>query len=162
MTRPPARIATRLLYCALILVAALGLYGRAEMHDPEPTGGLQFSFGEEEVDWPGWRPGATVSELWREHGVRLRDAGVRALWLWDGASWSGYAVDGNGRTVPGSTDFEFTLSGSSRYGYSGGLAGVRIDLAAVQQGDLAGIVEERNILGQPDAPVLIIDYSDFL
>ena len=109
-------------------------------------------------------PAIGASELWREHGSRLRAGGVDALWLWDGSGWLGYAVDALGRVVPGSTDFE--LSDSTELHYSSGStetrALVRIDPAAVQQGPLAGILQERHILGDPHAPVLIIDYSDFL
>lgn len=143
---------------------ALGLYARADGHGPEATGGLHLSFGEERVAWPSWEPGDRASELWREHGSRLRAGGVDALWLWDGSGWLGYAVDALGQVVPGSTDFE--LSDATELHYSSGSAEtralVRIDPAAVQQGPLAGILQERNILGDPHAPVLIIDYSDFL
>ena len=164
MRQRRVRTTIRILLGALVLCAAVGLYERTDAHGPEATGGLHLTFGEERVAWPTWKPGAQASALWLEHGSRLRAAGVDALWHWDGSRWRGYAIDALGRRVPGSTDFE--LSDSTELHYSSGAAEtralVRIDPAAVQQGDLAGILQDRNILGHPDAPVLIIDYSDFL
>ncbi len=157
---PPNPAALRLLLCALILAGAIGFHTHADAHGPEDTGGLHLSFGDQRIAWPTWAPGATASELWREHGARLRATGVRALWLWDGSRWLGYAADAGGRNLPGAADFE--LSTSSRLYYSGGAVSAQIDPAAIQEGELAGILHDRNLLGHPQAPVLIIDYSDFL
>lgn len=159
-----ARTAIRVLLAVVVPLGAVGVVPRADAHDPEATGGLHLSFGDERVAWPSWQPGSRVSDLWRMHGARLRAVGVDATWLWDGSRWIGYAVDRRERTVPGSIDFE--LSASSELHYSSGSpatrAQVRIDPAAVQQGPLAGILQDRHILGDPHAPVVIVDYSDFL
>ena len=32
----------------------------------------------------------------------------------------------------------------------------------IAEGRRAGLLADRNVLGDPDAPVLILDYSDFL
>ena len=86
--------------------------------------------------------------------------GLDVLWRWDGQRWQPYATRG-GRLLPGAVNFTVETGDHLWIGDwdapEPAIVGVMIT-----EGHRAGLIANRNIVGDPDAPVLITDYSDFL
>ena len=100
------------------------------------------------------------------------------LWRWDGRQWQPYAPAVSGALLPGAVNFTIetgdrlwigdfdpsrmpagegaTTSASTSEGDS------TPDGAVIAEGRRRGLVADRAVVGDPDAPVLIVDYSDFL
>ena len=104
--------------------------------------------------------------------------GLDALWRWDGRRWEPYAPAVDGAPPPGAVNFTIetgdrlwigdfdrsrmpagegaTTSASTPEG-DPAPAGV-----VIAEGHRRGLVADRAVVGDPDAPVLIVDYGDFL
>ena len=86
--------------------------------------------------------------------------GLDVLWHWNGQRWQPYATRG-GRLLPGAVNF--TVETGDRLWIGDwdapepAIVGV-----VIAEGHRAGLIANRNVVGDPDAPVLITDYSDFL
>ena len=86
--------------------------------------------------------------------------GLDVLWHWNGQRWQPYATRG-GRLLPGAVNF--TVETGDRLWIGNwdapepAIVGV-----VIAEGHRAGLIANRNVVGDPDAPVLITDYSDFL
>lgn len=86
------------------------------------------------------------------------------LWRWDGRQWQPYAPAVDGALLPGAVNF--TIETGDRL-WIGDFDPSRMPAPAVSgvviaEGERSGLLADRNVLGAADAPVLIVDYSDFL
>ena len=98
--------------------------------------------------------------------VAAKMPGLDVLWRWDGRRWQPYAppLDGGG-LPPGAVNFTIEQGDRlwigdwdpSRMPAEEAVSGV-----VIAEGERAGIRADRAVLGDPDAPVLIVDYGDFL
>ena len=90
--------------------------------------------------------------------------GLDALWRWDGRRWEPYAPAVGGALPPGAVNF--TIETGDRL-WIGDWDPSRMPSPAVSgvviaEGERAGLRADRNVLGAADAPVLIVEYGDFL
>ena len=89
--------------------------------------------------------------------------GLDVLWRWDGRAWQAYSTRG-GRLLPGAADF--TIEQGDRLWIGAwdepDPSAAPLVGAVITDGPRAGVIADRNVLGDPAAPVLIVEYSDFL
>ena len=90
--------------------------------------------------------------------------GLDVLWRWDGRRWQPYATRADGELLPGAANF--TIETGDRL-WIGSFDPSRMpqpepEGAVISEGHRRGLVADRAVVGDPDAPVLIVDYGDFL
>ena len=86
--------------------------------------------------------------------------GLDVLWHWNGQHWQPYATRG-GRLLPGAVNFTVE-TGDRLWIGNWDAPEAAIVRVLITEGHRAGLIADRNVVGDPDAPVLITDYSDFL
>ena len=87
--------------------------------------------------------------------------GLNLVWRWDGEAWTGYAV-ADGRPVPGSDNFVVREGDMLHFGERPPPSPGSYDGVILEGGARDGLIADRTVLGDPRAPIRIIDYSDFL
>lgn len=95
--------------------------------------------------------------------------GLDVLWRWDGRRWQPYAPPQGGGLPPGAVNF--TIETGDRLWIGdwdpSRMPAVEPEPTApegvvISEGHRRGLVADRSVVGDPDAPVLIVDYGDFL
>ena len=86
--------------------------------------------------------------------------GLDVLWHWDGTRWQPYAAS-DGRLLPGAVNFTVETGDRLWIGDWDAPQAAMVGVV-IAEGHRAGLIADRNVVGDPDAPVLITDYSDFL
>ena len=86
--------------------------------------------------------------------------GLDVLWHWNGQRWQPYATRG-GRLLPGAVNFTVETGDRLWIGDWDAPQATMVGVV-IAEGHRAGLIANRNVVGDPDAPVLITDYSDFL
>ena len=86
--------------------------------------------------------------------------GLDVLWRWDGQRWQPYATR-DGQLLPGAVNF-IVETGAHLWIGNWDAPEPAIVGVVIMEGHRAGLITDRNVVGDPDAPVLIADYSDFL
>ena len=88
--------------------------------------------------------------------------GLDVLWRWSGQRWQPYATGQDGALLPGAADFIIETGDQLWIGDWDPSQLPPPSGVIIAEGRRAGLLADRNVLGDPDAPVLILDYSDFL
>ena len=94
--------------------------------------------------------------------------GLDALWRWNGRRWEPYAPAVGGASPPGAVNFTIEtgdrlwIGDFDRSRMPAAEAVVTPERTVIAEGHRQGLVADRAVVGEPDAPVLIVDYGDFL
>ena len=100
--------------------------------------------------------------------VAAKLPGLDVLWRWDGRRWQPYAPPLDGVLPPGAVNFTIEQGDRLWIGswdpsrMPAPEAATTPEGTVIAEGHRRGLVADRAVVGDPDAPVLIVDYSDFL
>lgn len=154
----------RMIFAAIVVGAAIGLALLGIDVDGQ-TPGLEPRVSDLSAMEPN--SGAVWQASYRTTAAQVaaKMPGLDVLWRWDGRRWQPYAPAVGGALLPGAVNFTIETGDRlwigdwdpSRMPTEEAVSGV-----VIAEGERAGIRADRNVLGDPDAPVLIVDYGDFL